>query len=363
MNSRTLIKLIENADNAYYATQYDKAIQLYQQVLGLDPKNKHARNQVQKAEFNRPLKSKLEDLPTEALQLYKRCRSFIAIGDLAGARKLLRQAVESAQKAGVDFLDAKDLLRNIQSAFRAEGYKKKANKDLSKRQWLKADGNLGVAIALDPTDHSVQILRADLKSLLKAQKLVQELDSVARDSKDFSKVDKELQEILESTKETYALSSLWQELFETRNQIRKRDSSDDAFQYDIFISYSHRDEGWVRNELLPTLERHGLRVCVDYRDFIAGKAAIINMQEASDASHYTLLIVTPRWIQSEWTLYESVLSRTADPAGLKRRTIPLLLEKCDVPRFISILTWVDFTNKKHQTEAWQNLFRSLYKRN
>ena len=133
------------------------------------------------------------------------------------------------------------------------------------------------------------------------------------------------------------------------------------FKYDVFISYSHKDEEWVRNILLPTLEKQGLKVCIDYRDFIAGKPAIINMADASETSRHTLLVLTPRWVDSEWTLYESILSRTDDPSGLQRRTIPLLLEKCNVPKFISMLSWVDFTDKKREAEAWQNLFKSLDK--
>jgi len=133
------------------------------------------------------------------------------------------------------------------------------------------------------------------------------------------------------------------------------------FKYDVFISYSHKDEEWVRNILLPTLEKQGLRVCIDYREFIAGKPAIINMQDASEASRHTILVLTPKWVESEWTLYESLLSRTDDPSALQRRTIPLLLEKCKPPKFISVLSWVDFTDKKREHEAWQNLFKSLDK--
>jgi len=133
------------------------------------------------------------------------------------------------------------------------------------------------------------------------------------------------------------------------------------FKYDVFISYSHKDEEWVRNVLLPTLEKQALKVCIDYRDFIAGKPAIINMADASETSRHTLLVLTPRWVESEWTLYEGILSRTDDPVGLQRRTIPLLLEKCSPPKFISILSWVDFTNKTRDDEAWQSLFKALDK--
>jgi hypothetical protein len=45
--------------------------------------------------------------------------------------------------------------------------------------------------------------------------------------------------------------------------------ADKEFKYDVFISYSHKDQEWVRNILLPTLEKQGLKVCIDYRDFIA----------------------------------------------------------------------------------------------
>src|SRR6266508_759142 len=109
--------------------------------------------------------------------------------------------------------------------------------------------------------------------------------------------------------------------------------SETEFPYDVFISYSHKDEEWVRNILLPTLEKSGLKICIDYRDFSAGKPAIINMAGASETSRHTVLVLTPRWVESEWTLYESILSRTDDPSGLQRRTIPLLLEKCKLPRF------------------------------
>jgi tetratricopeptide (TPR) repeat protein len=131
------------------------------------------------------------------------------------------------------------------------------------------------------------------------------------------------------------------------------------FEYDIFISYSHKDEQWVSNILLPALEQRGLKVCIDYRDFIPGRPAIINMQDASEASRHTLLVLTPRWMESEWTLYESIHSRTDDPSGLQRRTIPILLEKCTPPKFISMLTWVDFTNRQREKEAWNSLFNSL----
>ncbi|MEW6402178.1 MAG: toll/interleukin-1 receptor domain-containing protein [Chloroflexota bacterium] len=68
-----------------------------------------------------------------------------------------------------------------------------------------------------------------------------------------------------------------------------------AFKYDVFISYSHKDEEWVVNTLLPTLEKAGLSVCIDYRDFDAGRPSIVNMEDAVDESRHTVLVLTPNW--------------------------------------------------------------------
>ncbi len=40
--------------------------------------------------------------------------------------------------------------------------------------------------------------------------------------------------------------------------------------YDVFISYSPKDQAWVRDWLLPRLEKAGFGVAVDFRDFVVG---------------------------------------------------------------------------------------------
>jgi len=135
----------------------------------------------------------------------------------------------------------------------------------------------------------------------------------------------------------------------------------DNFDFDVFISYSHKDEEWVTKTLLSRLENADLKVCIDFRDFEPGKAALHNIRDAAKRSQRTLLVMTPNWASSEWTLYESILARTSDPAGLKKRTIPLLLEKCEIPEDISILTYVDFTRPDREDIAWRQLLTALGK--
>jgi TIR domain-containing protein/NACHT domain-containing protein len=121
-----------------------------------------------------------------------------------------------------------------------------------------------------------------------------------------------------------------------------------ATPYDIFISYSHTDATWVWDWLRPRLEAAGLRVCLDRRDFEVGVPSLENMERAVDHSRHTLLVLTPAWVESEWTAFEALLTQTADPAARRRRLIPLLLQPCQPPRRLQMLTYADFTRR----DAW-----------
>jgi hypothetical protein len=115
--------------------------------------------------------------------------------------------------------------------------------------------------------------------------------------------------------------------------------------YDVFISYSHADRTWVWNELLPQLEGAGLKVCIDDRDFEIGIPSLVNMERAVDNSRHTLAVLTPEWIQSQWTEFESLLVGTADPAGRTRKLMPLILRSCTPPQRIAMLTHVNFAQR------------------
>ena len=119
--------------------------------------------------------------------------------------------------------------------------------------------------------------------------------------------------------------------------------ANDTYEYDAFISYSHHDEDWVHGWLLPQLEAADLRVCIDFRDFEPGVPSLVNMENAVERSRKTLIVLTPAWVESEWTTFESLLIQTDDPAGRRARMIPLLLKPCKPPKRIAMLTYLDFT--------------------
>jgi len=108
--------------------------------------------------------------------------------------------------------------------------------------------------------------------------------------------------------------------------------------YDVFISYSHADQVWVGEWLVPRLKAAHLKVCTDRESFDIGVPSLVNMENAVTASRHTLLVLTEAWVRSRWTQYEALLAQSEDPAGLLQRTLPVLRQPCAPPRRIGMLT-------------------------
>ena len=134
---------------------------------------------------------------------------------------------------------------------------------------------------------------------------------------------------------------------------------DADFEFDVFISYSHRDKAWVRGELLERIEKGGLRAFVDFRDFTPGAPSIKNMEHGAKHCRHTLLVLTPDYISSEWCDLEGVMSQTLSPANRDLRVIPLLKADCEKPLYVGALTNIDFTDGADIELAWRQLLTAL----
>ncbi len=114
------------------------------------------------------------------------------------------------------------------------------------------------------------------------------------------------------------------------------------FEYDVFISYSHKDTAWVKQTLLPVLQKERINYHYD-ADFDPGVPSIINMEAAVEKSRKTILVLTPNWTKSDWSSFEEVLAHTLDPIGRQRRLIPILVQPCQLPSRVGSLSYIDLT--------------------
>lgn len=76
------------------------------------------------------------------------------------------------------------------------------------------------------------------------------------------------------------------------------------FQFHVFVSYSEHDSTWVKNELLPNLEKDDIRVCLHERNFVPGKSIVENIIHFIEKSYKSIFVLSPHFIQSEWCHYE-----------------------------------------------------------
>ena len=131
------------------------------------------------------------------------------------------------------------------------------------------------------------------------------------------------------------------------------------FSHDVFISYSHKDKPWVSTVLVKALRDHGLRVLVDESDFEIGHSSIENMADAVQQSRRTLAVLTPNWVGSEWTRFEGLLTAQEDPTGARGRLMPILRQKCDPPKWLSIRSYLDMVDDSAVSRQMERLLRAL----
>lgn len=133
----------------------------------------------------------------------------------------------------------------------------------------------------------------------------------------------------------------------------------EEYAYDVFVSYSHKDKGWVRGTLVPRLRAEGLKVCIDHECFEPGAPSVTEMERAVLTSRKTVLVLTPAYLASGWTEFENLMLQTLDTANRARRLIPLLKEKCQLPLRIGYLTYVDITDPAEEEKACGSLIKAL----
>ncbi|NWS42717.1 TLR1 protein, partial [Probosciger aterrimus] len=79
-----------------------------------------------------------------------------------------------------------------------------------------------------------------------------------------------------------------------------------VLQFHAFISYSERDALWVKDELIPNLEKGEgcVQLCQHERKFIPGKSIVENIINCIEKSYKSIFVLSPNFVQSEWCHYE-----------------------------------------------------------
>ena len=113
----------------------------------------------------------------------------------------------------------------------------------------------------------------------------------------------------------------------------------------------------MKNILLPFLEgKHGLKCCVHYRDFIAGRPFTDNMGWAVYKSYKTVAVLSQHFLQSDFchgelkmAMYRLLEKRDHSVAAIKIDNI-----KCrDLPKALRKLSFINYSNQLERS-AWKS---------
>ncbi|XP_054636719.1 toll-like receptor 18 isoform X1 [Dunckerocampus dactyliophorus] len=143
------------------------------------------------------------------------------------------------------------------------------------------------------------------------------------------------------------------------------------FNYHAFISYSHWDADWVREQLLPCLEnkRNPYRLCIHERDFMPGRWIIDNIIENIENSHKVIFVLSRHFVNSEWCNYELyfaqqramgktfsdvilVVKEPIDPRSLPSKY-------CKLKKMLSTKTYLEWPQQVNQQAFFWAQLRSV----
>lgn len=100
----------------------------------------------------------------------------------------------------------------------------------------------------------------------------------------------------------------------------------DAFDHDVFLSHSSKDESVVR-ALAERLRQDGLRVWFGPWQIRPGDNIPARIEQGLESSHLLLLCMSASAFGGDWPMLESQTFRFRDPLNRERRFIPLRLDE------------------------------------
>lgn len=136
----------------------------------------------------------------------------------------------------------------------------------------------------------------------------------------------------------------------------------DGFVYDAFVSYRGEDpdRSWVQDQLVPTLEAAGLRICLDTRDFAYGVDHLKEMERAVVGSRRTIAVLSNKYLEGDFEEVQHVMAQTLGIYEGQYRLLPLLFDSnVDLPLRIKMLKPLDRSDLERQAQAWQRLIAAI----
>lgn len=134
--------------------------------------------------------------------------------------------------------------------------------------------------------------------------------------------------------------------------------------YETFLTYSTKDYDWIKNKLLPLLEKYLVKYCLPHRDFEPGKALIENITDGIYQSRTVIAVISKNYMSSKKCRDELdvALYRVAERNENSLIVIRVdSIEKSQLPKALRNRTFLDYMDKEEKRHWERRLLKQLFK--
>ena len=128
--------------------------------------------------------------------------------------------------------------------------------------------------------------------------------------------------------------------------------------YDVFVSHSSKDKEFAMR-VAGDLTKAGFKVWLDQWQIPIGGSLANAVGEAIKASRFLLIIMSPDYFQSAWTVQEWQYSLAEEVSTNTIRLIPILYRDCEIPLVLRSKQWADFRDSGRYAPALDKLVFDL----
>src|SRR5262245_42628189 len=127
----------------------------------------------------------------------------------------------------------------------------------------------------------------------------------------------------------------------------------------VFISYSHTQEHWVVDRLVPCLRAGGAQILIDRELFEAGHRVTGQMDARQEGAELSLLLLSPEYLKSEYCLHEMTRAIDQHSKSPDGKIVPVIRTDCELPENLRSLELlhVDLRNDKNAAQ-WDSLLNA-----
>jgi L-asparaginase/Glu-tRNA(Gln) amidotransferase subunit D len=113
-----------------------------------------------------------------------------------------------------------------------------------------------------------------------------------------------------------------------------------------FLSHNWDDKPFVRR-LAADLERYGVRVWIDETEIRPGESLIRKISHGIHKSQYCIAVLSSHSVGSPWVQKELELAMTLEVQGRVVKVIPVVIDECQPPDFLTGKLLVDFRKQSY----------------